>query len=82
MGGELASNSETRRPSRTCQVEPGGTGGKIQSLLGETSWMRVREESAEAIVARKPGESWEERRAEGHRYKSLRRTQVDGEREP
>jgi len=32
MGGELASDSETRSPSETCQVEPGGALGKIQHL--------------------------------------------------
>ena len=65
MGGELASDSKTRMPSRTCTVQPGGALGKIQTLLGETSWTRVWEESAEAIVATRAGESRKERRAEG-----------------
>jgi len=40
---------------KTHQVEPDSTRGKILSLPGEISSMRVEEESAEAVVAKKAG---------------------------
>jgi RNA-directed DNA polymerase len=44
-----------------------GAEGKYWFLPGETSLVRVSEESAEAVVAMKAGESWPEQRAEGGR---------------
>ncbi len=45
-GGKLARNSETRSPSETCQVEPGGPGGKIQHLTrGDLGGESLREVS-------------------------------------
>jgi hypothetical protein len=42
---------------RTHQVEPAGAEGKYWFLPGETSLARGSEESAEAVVAMKAGES-------------------------
>ena len=60
-------NAKSKNPSRAHQVEPVGTGGKLTHLPGETSGPRGQEESAEAVVAKKAGESRTERRAEGTR---------------
>jgi hypothetical protein len=60
-------NAKSNRHRKTYPVEPGGTGRKYLFLLGETWRVRASQESAEAIVALMPGESWAERRAEESR---------------
>src|SRR6266853_2518305 len=53
-------------PLKTHQEKPRGTDGKCMFLPKETCSKREREqESAEAIVVRRPSESSAERRAEG-----------------
>ena len=54
-GGELAGNSEAQIPSKTYQVERGGTIGKSVFLPGEISELRGEEKSAAAVVAMKRG---------------------------
>ena len=58
---------EQRRSPKTItahQVESDGVRGQFKLLPGEISCARAWEKSAEAIVAMRPGESREERRAE------------------
>lgn len=57
---------QTQSPKliKTHQVEPDGAWGKFGSLPGEISCVRAWEKSAEAVVALRPRESGEERRAE------------------
>ena len=76
-GGKLASHSETQNPFETREVEPGGTGRKMQHLTPTSRARRESsveqgdkpskaEKSAEAIVAKKRGNS---RGAKGRRAK-------------
>lgn len=51
-------------------VEPDGAKGKNQHLPGEIWRMRVRQKSAEAVVASMPRESGGERRAEEPEYEA------------
>jgi hypothetical protein len=67
---KLAINGEVQRPSKTHQVESGGVLGKFKPLPGEISRVRALEKSAEAVVAKRPGESREERRAKERRNKA------------
>lgn len=60
-------NAKSHRHRKMYPVEPGGTGRKYMFLLGETWQARARQETAEAIVAKTPGESRDERRAEASR---------------
>ena len=60
-------NAKSNRHRKTYTVEPGGTGREYMFLLGETWCARAGQESAEAVVARRPGESRAERRAEESR---------------
>ncbi len=53
-GGELASDSEARRPSKTRQVEPDGTWGKMQRL---TRGDLRRESVGEVSGGRSSGEA-------------------------
>lgn len=54
MGGKCPSEHETQEPSKTCQVESGGTAGKFNVLPREVSEpaRAGAEKSAEAIVGR------------------------------
>jgi hypothetical protein len=57
-------------PNQRLAVELGGVSGKTDYRPKETLALREARESAEAIVARKPGESREEPRAEERKNKA------------
>ena len=63
-GDERAREREIQSHRKTQAVEPGGMGRKYMFLPGETSRMRMREESAEVVVVMMARESGSERRTE------------------
>lgn len=52
-------------------VEPGGMVGQFRVLLREICSARAEQKSAEAVVAKRANESWQERRAEEDAGKAL-----------
>ena len=72
-------NAKSNRYRKTHQVEPGGTGRKYMILLGENLSARAGKKSAEAVVAMRPTERQEERRAEEPRKKSNLNLDPEGE---
>jgi len=54
-GGKLALNNEAQSSSRRIRYSRTARGERFCTLPGEISSMRVGEKSAEAAVARKPG---------------------------
>ncbi len=70
-------NAKSNRHRKTHLVESGGTARKVMFLLGEISRMRVREKSAEAVVALKRGNA---RGAKGRRIKRKRHQHDSAER--